>query len=173
MAAKTTQKPIKHKVAQNLDTALPLSAMQRNFVMNLVHNKLNNSAAARAAGYSHPAQDSQTLLKNSKIRAAIAEEREEYAKASGMTKQKVIDGFAEAIDIGRIKADPIAMIAGWREIGKMCGFYEPTKSEIRVSLNGKVLVEKLNSMSDDELLALTDNKDILEGEYSVVGSEST
>lgn len=148
----------------------PLTELQRKFVMHLVHDKMSQTAAARAAGFGgQPGPTANSLMKLNKIQAAIAREREEYAKASGMTKQKVIDGFAEAIDLARIKADPIAMIAGWREIGKMCGFYEPTKTEIKLSVNGQVMVQKLNSMSDEELLALAERDPrVLEGDFSVV-----
>lgn len=157
------------------DPSQPLTEMQRMFVHNLVHNKLNQTAAARQAGFSNPGTAAHGLMRNPKVLAAVAEERAEYAKASGMTKQKVIDGFSEAVDLARIKADPIAMIAGWREIGKMCGFYEPTKTKIEVSVQGQVLVQKLQTMSDEELLAMAEgDPDALEGEFHVVDeSESS
>lgn len=151
------------------DASQPLTEMQRAFVQHLVHDKLNQTAAARQAGFNQPATSAHALMRNPKVLAAIAEERLEYAKASGMTKQKVIEGFSEAIDLARIKADPIAMIAGWREIGKMCGFYEATKTKIEVSVQGQVLIQRLNTMSDEELLALAEgDPTVLEGEFSVV-----
>lgn len=152
---------------QNPDSAL--SEQQRNFVRNIVEFKLNATAAARQAGYSHPKTQGSALLKNPKIAAAIAVEREEFAKASGMTKKKVIDGLAESIDMARMKGDPTTMVMGWREIGKMCGFYEPTKAEIKISVTGKVMVEKLQAMSDEELLALAEQDiDAIDGEFHVV-----
>lgn len=142
------------------------------FVHHLVHDRLNQTAAARQAGFKSPGQTACMLMSNPKITNAIAEERAEYARASGMTKQKVIDGFSEAIDMARIKADPVAMIAGWREIGKMCGFYEATKTEIKVSVQGQVLLQRLNSLSDEELLALAEgDPSVLEGEFSVVDDQ--
>lgn len=153
---------------------LPLTEMQRAFVNHLVHNKLNQTAAARQAGFNQPGTSAHALMRNPKVLAAIAVEREEYAKASGMTKKKVIDGFSEAIDMARIKGDPIAMIAGWREIGKMCGFYEAQKAEITVSVQGQVLIQRLNSMSDEELLQLAEgDPSVLEGEFSVVDPSGT
>lgn len=155
---------------QRADT--PLTEQQRRFVTFLVHDKLPQTAAARMAGYGDSPGAAYTLMKNPKIQRAIAEERREYAIASGMTKQKVIDGFAEAIDLGRIKADPIAMIAGWREIGKMCGFYEPTKTKVEVSVQGQVLIQRLNSMTDEELIKLAEgDPSVLEGEFSVVADD--
>lgn len=146
-----------------------LTEMQRLFVKYLVHDKLNQTASARQAGFNQPATAAHALVRNPKVMAAIAEERAEYAKVSGMTKQKVIDGFSEAVDMARIKADPIAMIAGWREIGKMCGFYEPTKTKIEVSVKGQVLIERMQTMSDAELLALAEgDPTVLDGEFHVV-----
>jgi hypothetical protein len=151
---------------------VPLTEQQRRFVTHLVHDKLPQTAAARMAGYGDAASIASALMKNPKIQRAIAEERREYAIASGMTKQKVIDGFAEAIDLGRIKGDPVAMIAGWREIGKMCGFYEPTKTKVEVSVQGQVLIQRLNSMTDEQLLQLAEgDPTVLDGEFSVVSDD--
>jgi len=155
------------------DPSQPLTERQRKFVHHLVNDKLNQTAAARQAGFRQPGTTANALMKNPKVLAAIAEERLEYAKASGMTKQKVIEGFSEAIELARIKADPIAMIAGWREIGKMCGFYEATKAKIEVSVQGQMLVQRLNTMSDEELLALAEgDPTVLEGEFRVVDDAS-
>lgn len=149
----------------------PLTAKQRLFVQFHVEQRMTPSAAARMAGYTGASmgQTAWQLMRHPKIQKAIAELREEYAIASRMTKQQVIDGFMEAINMGRVMSDPVAMISGWREIGKMCGFYEPTKTKVEVSVEGKVLIERLNTMSDAELLQLAGgDKSVLEGEFHVV-----
>lgn len=148
----------------------PLTEMQRQFVNNLVHNRMSNTGAARAAGFASPNVVAPRLVKMPKIQQAIAVARQEYAVASGMTKKKVIDGFVEAIDMARIKADPIAMVSGWREIGRLCGFYEPTKSKIEISVNGQVLLQKMQAMSDEELLKMAEEQhEVLDAEFEVVG----
>lgn len=61
------------------------------------------------------------------------------------------------------------MVSGWREIGKMCGFYEPTKTKVEVSVNGRVMVERINAMSDEELLRLAEGDgNVFDGEFSVI-----
>lgn len=146
----------------------PLTDMQLMFVKLLVHDNLPKGAAGRMAGYASKSSVS-LLLANPKIQKAIAAARAEYASTTGMTRQKVIDGFVEAIDLGRIKGDPLAMVSGWREIGKMCGFYEPTKTKVEVSVNGRVMVERINAMSDEELLRLAEGDgNVFDGEFSVV-----
>ena len=147
----------------------PLTELQRKFVHHLVHDKMTQTAAARAAGLKgNPGSAGYDMMRNPKVQRAIAEERKEYEVASGVTKKKVIDGFLEAIDMGRMKGDPLAMIAGWREVGKMCGFFEPTKSKIEISVNGQVMVQRLNQMTDEELLAIAESnpEQILEGEFT-------
>lgn len=148
-----------------------ISERERVFVNALVRDKLPQGAALRVAGWGNPNTKSTTLasmaskiIQKPKIQRAIAAEREEWAKASAMTKKRVMDGFTEAIDMAKMTTDPMAMIAGWREIGKMCGFYEPIKHQISVNHTGQVLLQKLQVMSDDELLALAGDPSIIEGE---------
>lgn len=165
----TDSKPVELRSAEG-----PLTERQRLFVMHVVHDKMNFTAAARAAGIPSPNVQGPLLSKHPKVQAAIAREREEYAKASGVTKKAVIDGFIEAIDMARIKADPLAMISGWREVGKMCGFYEPTKTKVEISVSGQVLLQKMQAMTDEELLALAQEQGTpLEGEFEVVDDDES
>ena len=153
----------------NFNPDAPLTERQRQFVVNLVDHGMTQTAAARAAGASHPGTAAYEWMRHPKIERAIAERRAEYAVASQVTKKRVIDGFLESIEMAKIKADPLTMIAGWREVGKMCGFYEPTKAKIEVSVQGQVLIQRMNSMSDEELLKLAEgDPNVLEGEVTVI-----
>jgi hypothetical protein len=155
------------------DPNQPLTEQQRSFVNQLVHYKMNQTAAARLAGYNQPGTAANFLMKQPKIKKAIAEERAAYAEASQVTKKKVIDGFLEAIEMAKVMSDPLAMISGWREVGKMCGFYEPTKTKIEVSVNGQVMLQKIEAMSDDELLKLMhESANVLEGEFTEVDTSA-
>jgi hypothetical protein len=156
------------KGTQNPDGAL--TAKQRKFVHLLVHEQMSQTAAARLAGYesSTASNAAANLMRNPKVMALIADEREAYAIASGITKKKIVDGFLEAIEMAKMKAEPLTMVAGWREIGKMCGHYEPTRSEIRVSVNGQVMLHKLQNMSDEELLKQVEQFETIEGDFDVV-----
>lgn len=146
-----------------------LTAQQKEFVKNYGHHGMTALAAARAAGYKDARNQSEDLLKMSKIQLAIARERKRNADVSDMTRKKVIDGFVEAIDLARLKADPLAMISGWREVGKMCGFYEPTRTKVEVSVGGQIMLDQLKAKSDAELLALIgEQTPAIEAEYEVV-----
>ena len=168
--------PNRRESAKNgvLNPDAPLTEMQRQFVVNLVDHQMSQTAAARAAGAAQPGTAAHDWMRHPKIERAIAERRAEYAAASRVTKKRVIDGFLESIEMAKIKADPLTMIAGWREVGKMCGFYEPTKAKIEVSVQGQVLLQRLNGLSDEELLKLAEgDPNVLEGEVKVIEDGSS
>ncbi len=163
--------PSKRETAKNgdLNPDAPLTEMQTRFVGHFVDDRMTQTAAARAAGFSVPGTSANEMMKHPKIQRAIASRQAEYAVASQVTKKRVIDGFLESIEMAKIKADPLTMIAGWREVGKMCGFYEPTKTKIEVSVNGQVMFQRLNALSDEELLRLAEgDPDVLEAEVKVI-----
>ena len=55
------------------DASQPLTEMQRMFVQYLVRDKLNQTAAARQAGFNQPGTSAHALMRNPKVLAAIAE----------------------------------------------------------------------------------------------------
>ena len=167
--------PSRRERAKNgdLNPDAPLTEMQRQFVVYLVDHGMTQTAAARAAGFNQPGTAANTLMQHPKIERAIAERRAEYAAASQVTKKRVIDGFLESIEMAKIKADPLTMIAGWREVGKMCGFYEPTKTKVEVSVNGRVVVDRLNSMSDEELLRVISDGSVIDGDVRVIENDDS
>lgn len=128
----------------------PLTAQQEAFVRHYVDEGMSLSGAARKAGYTNGTM----LMKSDAVRRAVEMRREEYAAASRVSKKRVVDGMLEAIEAAKMKADPAVMVAGWKEIGRLCGHYEPTKTQIEVSVNGQVMLQKMTAMSDEELLRL-------------------
>ena len=163
------------RVTKNMPTGT-LNSKQRSFVKAYVHEGQTKTRSAIMAGYSPKSASSSAddLMRLPKIQAAVAKERESYAIASGVTRKQVVDGLIEAVEMAKIKADPLAMIAGWREVGKMLGYYEPTKVDLNVSVTGKALIERMNSMSDAELLAQLEGPDsnVIEGEFTSSEADS-
>lgn len=132
-----------------------LSPRQLAFVEQYsVHG--NASRAAREAGYP-PASahtTSNRLLKNEKIRAVLAARRAETAQRMALDRETVIRELRTAVEVARMKGDASAMIAGWREIGRMLGFYEPEVRRIDVNLDGDRLMQRIRAMTDAEVLRL-------------------
>ncbi len=142
---------------------------KQNIFVKGISKGLNGTNAARAAGYSDKVAGvmAHKLLQRPAIQYAIAKERVEYQRINAMTKKRVMDGFLDAIDMAKTKADPLGMISGWREVARMCGYYEPVKHKLQVSVEGKIVVDRLNRLSDEELVKLA------EGDTSVIDGDFT
>ena len=136
-----------------------LSARQQRFVTHYV--RLGNaSQAAREAGYAEAGArvTACRLLANPIIQAAVSTQRRHYEKGLKITREQVIAELRSAIELGRTQGNAPAMISGWREIAKICGYYE---HRVEVSIHPNVaaqrLVSQLETMSTDELMELTES----------------
>lgn len=88
----------------------------------------------------------------------IAAEKQRMAREQFVSRHDVIEGLKEGIEMGRLVSDPGAMISGWREIGKMLGYYEPERRQIDVAVRGSLTMDQMRELPDHELLK------IIEGE---------
>jgi hypothetical protein len=113
----------------------------------------NGAAAAVRAGYSRRTarQIAYELLTRPDVAEAVRAGEAEIAADAKVTRAAVLSGLQEAIDIARGMSDPSAMIAGWREIAKMCGFYAPERAHIHFSAEGLPLRNEFSQMTDAEL----------------------
>ena len=126
---------------------------------------MTQAAALEAAGLSVKKNTGgpESVFRRPYVQDMIAAARARTAEENQITRAVVLDGLKEAIDLARINGDPAVMVAGWREIGKMCGFYEAVKVKVDVSGNAVAFSAKLMQMSDEELLRLAGGETI-EGE---------
>lgn len=155
--------------AAEISARKPLTERQAKFVELVARHGMQPVAALVSMGVKSPKINAAHMARSLNVQRAIQREQELAEKAGLMTKKKVLDGFLEAIDMARTLADPVAMTGGWREIAKMCGYYEPTKHKLEVSVNGQVVIQKLQQLDDEQLLKLADgNADALEGEFKVI-----
>lgn len=125
--------------------------------------------AARMAGYSQGESQGYQILQRPKIQEAIRYLHKKYEKVSDMTRKKVMDGILEAIDMAKMQADAGNMISGWREIGRMCGYYAPEVKKIDINISAKRVIDKLETLSDEELVQMIeDSSQIIEAEATEV-----
>jgi len=135
-----------------------LTDQQKRFVV-AVGQGLSQTAAARHAGYKFASVEGYQLMRNPRVLVALEKERTKYEHASMMSRKKVIDGLVEAIDVARLQAEASSMVAGWREIARICGYFAPETKQINISVNGAIRVAEIEQMTDDELSKL-----IMDGE---------
>ena len=136
-----------------------LSARQQRFVKHYV--RLGNaSQAAREAGYAEAGArvTACRLLANPNIQEAVSAERHRYEKGLRITREQVIDQLRAAIELARTLGNASAMVSGWREIAKICGYYE---RRVEVSVHPNVaaqrLISQLETMSSDELMKIAES----------------
>jgi hypothetical protein len=152
--ARTLPDTSTYEVAEQIDPNKPLTEKQRLFVKNWAAGDTPLNAAIRA-GYSEGgATLCYRLIRMPNILALYEQEKKAYEDSVQMTRKRVMEGLLESIELAKLMAEPTAMIAGWREVGKMCGYYEPVKKKIELNLSGQVVMQRMERLSDEELMKL-------------------
>jgi len=158
-------------VAEKTDPLMVCTDQQRLFISFIVKGD-PTKLAAQKAGYKMPEKQGHQTLRKPRVQAALHFAYQKYAKAAQITRKKVMDGLLESIEMAKIQSDPGVMVAGWREIGKMCGFYAPEVKKIDISITTKRVVDQLETLTDDDLLKLVDEgSQVIEGEATEVLNE--
>jgi phage terminase small subunit len=123
----------------------------------------NGAAAAIRAGYSPRTarQIAYELLTRPDVAEAVAQGEVKLAAEANLSREAALKGFQEAIEVARQRGDPSAMIAGWREIAKMCGYYAPERKQIQLSADVRAQRAVLEQMTDAELLELIAEDEVL------------
>ena len=116
----------------------------------------NGAAAAVRAGYAPRAarQTASELLTKPNIRSMVARHEAAAAERLAITRERVLAELERAIDLAREQRNPMAMIAGWREISKICGYYAPERQRVELSVGNWRIRNQFEAMSDAELLAV-------------------
>lgn len=136
--------------AAEVDVNKPLTDMQKLFVQHWAKGDSITSATLRA-GYSDDGVGYR-LVRQPNILAYKAKFEAKYEAAAQMTREKVMGMLQEGYDMAKLMSEPASMIAAAREVGKMCGYYAPVETKIRVDVSGNIMLNRLNTMSDAELL---------------------
>lgn len=139
--------------------SMKITRKQARFAEELVIDG-NATAAAIRAGYnpnSARVTACRLLKANAAVQAAVQAEQTAQADRMNVNRDRVISELQEAIAVARAKGDAGAMIAGWREIGKICGYYQPERAlRVDVNIAAKRFIDKLETMSDAELLEIVE-----------------
>ena len=134
-----------------------LTGRQKLFVENFLATG-NGTQAAIAAGYAESGARvrAHRLTKDSRVQKALQARQSADATRLSTQREDVIQGLLEAIQDAKAQRDPVAMISGYREIGRMLGFYAPDVRRVQVSADRKADDElrRYDAMSDAELMAI-------------------
>lgn len=86
------------------------------------------------------------------MREAIEKERLAYAEESKITKRKVMEMHMEAFEMAKLMSEPSTMVSAAREMGKLCGYYEPKKVDVSLNVSGQI--ERMDKLTDAQLLEI-------------------
>lgn len=132
------------------DTKFPITTQQFKFA-RLIGRGESVMTAGVLAGYKQP-HLCYVMMKMPKIAALVEHERKLYEQENAVTRQKVQAIFMEAIDMARLMSDPMSMIAGAREIGRMAGYYAAVEQKFTLTVDGELQLKQLNTMTDQQLM---------------------
>lgn len=149
--------------AELIDPDKPLSDKQKLFVKLWAQGESIVTATERA-GFQNSPTYGYRLVRQPNVLALYHEEKAKYEASVQMTRKKVMDGLLEGVEMAKMAGEPASVIAGWREIGKMCGYYEPVTKKLDITVSGNVVLDRMNRLSDAELLKL------IEGEITAEAS---
>jgi phage terminase small subunit len=133
-----------------IDPNKPLTLQQREFAKLWASGETIKTATVRA-GYADESFGYR-MARMPNVLRVYQQEKAAYEAASQMTRKRVMDGLLEAVEMAKLMAEPATMVSGWREIGRMCGYYEPVKHTLDINIKGDVTLRQLNGMTDAELL---------------------
>ena len=116
----------------------------------------NGTAAAIRAGYapiSAPVTASR-LIRNHKVKAVLAARQKSLAAHFDLDRQCLVNELLRAADLAKAQGAPAGMVAAYREIGRLCGFYAPEKWAGVGFVADQAGLQALEAMSDEELVAI-------------------
>lgn len=117
----------------------------------------NGARAAVAAGYAGGNSAKVTacrLLTRANVQTALETCRATDRERLKIDRETVLAGVMGAIDDAKRKDDPSAQIAGWRELAKLLGLYEPVRAAVTLSAPLAGRLRAMDGLTDSELLML-------------------
>lgn len=83
----------------------------------------------------------------------------------------VLKGLHEAVELAKKVSEPSSIVAAWREIAKIMGYYAPERKLVHLTAEGELTMSTMRQLSDDELLRLAaQGVRVIEGEVKRLAS---
>lgn len=156
-------------IAAHVDPNKPLTEKAKLFVKLWAQGESIPNASARA-GYGDGATYAYRVARFPQAVALYEAEKAAFEADNAMSRRKVMDGLLEGIEMAKLMAEPASMISGWKTIGQMCGYFEPVKQRIDINVNSNVVMQRMNGLSDAELLKLI-NDGVAQQVLTIPGAE--
>ena len=132
-----------------------LTAKQARFVDEYLIDS-NGAGAAVRAGYGAAGAKVTAcrLLTRDNVQKALQARQAADATRLSLRREDVLAGLLEAVDQARAQGDPASLVSAWKTIAHMQGYFLPLRLKVDVAVHGNVHMERLNRLSDAELLKI-------------------
>ncbi len=139
-----------------------LTEQEHNLIHNIEVLGLPVNRAGELAGISSP----HSVLTRPHVIAAREDMQKSIRARVNITKEDIIEGMREAIDVARTIGDPSAMIRGWTEVARLTGHDKPTQINVNVvGMTASQARKMLRAASDVELAKLAKQEDIIDADF--------
>ena len=136
-----------------------LTAEEEKLIYNIEVLGMTQVRAAELSGAPTSAlQRSEVKMAREKLRGHVREQTK-------ITREDVVAGLQEAVEMSRMISDPMAMIAAWRETAKILGFDKPAEINIHISGDVKEIRRQVRALPEQELLRLADENNVIDADF--------
>lgn len=144
-----------------------LDEQEQQLLYNVEVLGLSVKRAGTLAGVDNP----QGALQRTHVQAAREKVRAALRERVKITREDVVAGIKNAVDQAVILADPMAQIAGWREIAKILG-YDKTPN-VNVHLQGTLdqVSRQMQGMTLEDLMREAGQMGVIDADFYKVGSD--
>ena len=130
-------------------TSDPLEVPRILNAVNMIALGSSINAASQETGVSH--NTIKKALRTRRAQRYIEVIRNENAQEMEISRKDVLAGFVHAVRQADTMAEPLTQIQGWKEIGKMLGYYAPEKHEHEHKGQIEHMHKQVEDMSTEEL----------------------
>jgi phage terminase small subunit len=131
-----------------------LTARQARFIDEYLVDANATQAAIRAGSATAGAHVwASRTLRNPKVSAVLKKRLEADSERLRVGRERVISMLLTSYELAKGRKEPAAMVSASRELGRLLGYYEPSKAHMSFSSGGP-FQKQLEAMPDHELVAM-------------------
>lgn len=132
-----------------------LSSRQARFVQEYLVDASGTQAAIRAGVAPASAHVwASRALRKAKVSAALHARQTADAARLSIQREDVLNGLVEAAAMAKLQCDPAGMVAAWKQVGQLMGYYSAGRIKVDMGVQGQTMVNHLERLSDADLLVL-------------------
>lgn len=132
-----------------------LTDRETRFVQEYLVDACGTQAAIRAGVAPASAHVwASRALRKAKVSAALQARQTADAARLSIQRENVLNGLVEAAAMAKLQCNPAGMVAAWKQVGHLMGYYSPERIKVDVNVARSLEMGRMNQLSDAELLKI-------------------